>query len=61
MNTKLTIKKLKLMKETLRDLTVKDAGVVKGGPCSLRTFAIITQMGCAKTKKLCPTKHQAGC
>ncbi len=36
MNTKLTVKKLRLLKETLRDLTAKNAGAVKGGSPSLR-------------------------
>jgi hypothetical protein len=55
MNTKLTIKKLKLMKETLRDLTVQNAGVVKGGGCGLRTF-VNTLWGCKGKTKNCQTK-----
>jgi hypothetical protein len=60
MKTKLTVKKLKLMKETLRDLTVKDAGLVKGGPCGPRTF-YNTLWGCKGKTKNCQVTKRPAC
>ncbi len=67
MNTKLTVKKLKLLKETLRDLTARNAGEVKGrSPVSKRCSNLECTLGfrCGYTLIGCPphyTKKPGGC
>ncbi len=57
MNTKLTVKKLKLLKETLRDLTAQNAGAVKGGSPSLRFPTWYYTCACKGKTKNCWTKR----